>query len=605
MGILVTCQSLGKSYSARPLFKDLSFGVEEGERIGLIGPNGSGKSTLVKMLAGLVEPDEGTIIARKNLRVSYIAQDDAFNPDSTVETVVNEASHAVPFENHVREASVDSTLKLLKFDNKTEQIGALSGGWRKRLSLACGFVQQPDLMILDEPTNHLDLESVIWLEELLSSTRFSFILVTHDRAFLESVCNRVFELNPRYPQGYVSLKGSYSEFLEHRQEKISQELNLEQALASKVRREIAWLQRGARARQTKSSARIEEAQRLIDDLQDVKTRNKEVRMGLSFQTSGKKSKELVSMKDVSKSFSDRTLFEGLELLIQNTTRLGVAGRNGSGKTTLLKIIMGDTKPDGGTLKRAEDLRIVLFDQNRAQLDENKTLQEALAGDGNSVEYRGRAIHVATWARRFLFRDDQLRMPVSYLSGGEKSRIQIANLMRREADILILDETTNDLDISSLEVLEESLEDFPGAVILVTHDRLMLDTISDEILVLSGDGGCEIFADYAQFEKHIKNVAKATVKTAAKEKKSAKVSRRKSGLSTPERRALEAMPKKIEEIEEKISSLQTQMSAPDVASNFARLEEMVLQESALKAELEQLFERWQQLEAIAEGETKSD
>ncbi|MBX9695128.1 MAG: ATP-binding cassette domain-containing protein, partial [Cyanobacteria bacterium] len=394
-------------------------------------------------------------------------------------------------------------------------------------------------------------------------------------------------------------------FLEHRQEKISQEINLEQALASKVRREIAWLQRGARARQTKSSARIDEAQRLIDDLKDVKARNKEVRMGLSFQTSGKKTKELISIKDASKSYSGRTLFEGLELLIQNTTRLGVAGRNGSGKTTLLKIITGDTKPDGGVIKRADDLKIVLFDQNRAELDENKSLQKALAGDGNSVEYRGRAIHVATWARRFLFRDDQLRMPVSYLSGGEKSRIQIANLMRRQADILILDEPTNDLDIASLEVLEESLEDFPGAVILVTHDRLMLDTISDEIVALSGDGSAEIFADYEQFETHLKSVAKDTVRTASKDKKASKAPRRKAGLSSPERRALEAMPQKIEELEAKISQLQTQMSAPEVASNFSRLEELVRQEGVLKEELDQLFERWQQLEAVAAGEERSD
>ncbi len=604
MGILVSCQTISKSYSSRPLFRDISFGVEERERIGLIGPNGSGKSTLLKTLAGIVEPDQGSVVSRKLLRVAYMTQEESFSADDTVDAIVRRAAADASFQDHERAASIDSTLAAIGFPDRQARAGSLSGGWRKRLALACALVRQPELLLMDEPTNHLDLEGVLWLEALLKSAGFSYMLVSHDRAFLEAVTNRIVELNPTYANGFLSVKGNYSQFLIAREEQIEAQQNLQQALTSKVRREIAWLQRGARARQTKAAGRIQEAGKLIDQLAEVQQRNKlTTAMEIGFDSSGRKSKELLSVKGIKKSFGDRQLFSNLSFILSPGIKLGLVGCNGSGKTTLLKVIVGQLEPDAGTIKRANDLRIVWFDQNREQLDKSKTLHESLCPSSDSVVYRGRSLHVTSWARKFLFRPDQLSMPISYLSGGEQARILIANLMLRSADILILDEPTNDLDIPSLEVLEESLEDFPGAVILVTHDRMMLDTISTCVLALDGRGGAEFFVDYEQCEQEFSGfAAPAQSKPQRQEKVASRSAPRRSGLSTSETRELAALPDKIESTEAAIKSLQAEMEKPQIASNYGKLHGLMQQQEDIRKELDKLFSRWEVLEArAAEGQ----
>ncbi len=600
MGILVSCQSIGKSYSSRPLFQNISFGIEEEQKIGLIGPNGAGKSTLMKILSGEIKADEGEVTGRKKLRTAYVKQSEEFDPEATVEEMVEAAAAPTPFEDYEKAAVVDSTLTQMGFPDRQAKCSSLSGGWRKRLALACALVQQPELLLLDEPTNHLDLEGVLWLEKLLKSLRTTFVVVSHDRAFLEGVVDRMIELNPTYPEGVLSIDGSYSEFLIAREERLNAQLHQQQALASKVRREIAWLQRGARARQTKAKGRIQDAGKLIEDLAEVKQRNSlNAPMEIGFDASGRKTKELIVGKAISKRFGNRTLFSNLEILLTTGTKLGLVGRNGSGKTTLLKLLVGELQPDQGNIKRAEQLQIVWFDQNREQLDETKTLKEALAADGDTVNYRGRNLHVTTWAKKFLFRPDQLPLAISYLSGGEKARILIANLMLKPADVLILDEPTNDLDIGSLEVLEDSLEEFPGAVILVTHDRMMLDTVSSQILALDGTGEATYFADYEQSEKHLQRVAKAekgNSNSDRNERKSRKnESRERVGMTSAEKRELAAMAEKIEEAEGKLRIMQAEMDKPQVTSNYAKLSEISKNVDAAQASLAKLFERWEELE----------
>jgi ABC transport system ATP-binding/permease protein len=600
MGVLLSCQSLSKSYTGRVLFDDLTFGIDEGDKIGLIGPNGSGKSTLVKILAGLVEPDDGEVVLRRDLRVSYVPQEDRHDENATVGEIITKAANEVGFVDYILEASIDSTMKLFGFPDKDAKAGSLSGGWKKRLSLAKGLVQQPDVLVLDEPTNHLDLESVIALEKLLTDFDKTLIVVTHDRAFLESVTNRVVELNRMYPKGFLSVVGSYSTFLINKQEKISEQQNLESSLASKVRREVAWLQRGARARQTKSVHRIEQAGKLMEELGEVKQRNTSSKIEVGFQSSGRKTRELVTSKSVSKAYGEKKLFTNLELLITNRTRLGLVGRNGSGKTTLLKSIIGQVTPDKGEIKRAPDLKIVWFDQNRQQLDTEQTLHRALSADSDSVVYQGRSIHITTWAKKFLFSPEQLRLPINRLSGGEQSRILIANLMLQTADIIILDEPTNDLDIPSLEVLEESLLEFPGAVILVTHDRLMLDEVSDQILALSGSGECEYFSGYEQFDQVIDTFFSDTKKASTKKEKGDTRSKQTKsvGMTNPEKRELEALPKKIEQAEKGIEKLHDEMAKPENSTNFPLLAELHQKQKEMEMELEGLFERWEKLEAKA-------
>ena len=598
MGILVSCKSISKSYSARPLFKDISFGIEDDQRIGLIGPNGAGKSTLLKILADLVEPDQGEVISRKKLRAVYMGQQDFFEDEQSVSEIIQTSAKEINFIEHEREASVDSVLAKIQFPDIAAKAKELSGGWRKRLSLACALVKQPDLLFLDEPTNHLDLQGVLWLEEFLKSCQFPFVLVSHDRTFLENVTNRIIELNPTYAQGFLSVNGNYSKFLVSRQEQLTAQQNLQQALGSQVRREIAWLQQGAKARQTKSRERIREAGKLMEEFAEVKQRNNfsNAQIEIGFDASGRKTKELLSAKNITKAYGTHKLFENLDLLLTSGTRLGLVGPNGSGKTTLLKSIMGQVEPDAGVIVRAQNLKIVWFDQNREQLDLTQTLAQALSPDSDSVTYQGRNIHVATWAKKFLFRSDQLHLTINYLSGGERARIQIANLMRQPADVLILDEPTNDLDIPSLEVLEESLLDFPGAVILVSHDRMLLGSVAQRILALKGAGRAEYYADYIQFEDLTEledMVAGASLNP--KSNKAEQSKKERPGLSTREKRELERIPQEIEEAEAFVLQLENEMAQYHIASSYTQLKEYTEKLAKAKVKAETLFRRWEELE----------
>jgi ATP-binding cassette subfamily F protein uup len=501
MALLLSCESLAKSYGIRPLFAGITLHFSDGERIGLIGPNGSGKSTLLKILAGVETADAGTISSRRQLRLAYLPQQDAFPAGATVLEVAVGALRGEPGDDHEHEVTASILLGKIGFADFSQMADTLSGGWRKRLALASVLLRKPDLLLLDEPTNHLDLEGILWLEELLADAPFAFLLVSHDRYFLENVTNRVVELNRAYAGGFFSVNGSYSEFLEKRENYLEAQASEEQSLAGRVRREIEWLQRGAKARRTKAKGRIEEANRMIRELAELKARNaKQSAAAIEFAGSQRKTKKLLEAKNVSKSLGGRDLFRDLSFVLSPGTRLGLLGPNGSGKSTLIRLMSGADSPDSGQIVRADGLRIVLFDQNREQLDKTQSLRRALSPGGDTIVYQGQAMHVLGWAKRFHFRPDQLDMSVEDLSGGEQSRVQIARIMMHPADLLILDEPTNDLDIPTLEVLEESLEDFPGALVLVTHDRFMLDRISTELVALDGKGNARMHVDLAEWER---------------------------------------------------------------------------------------------------------
>lgn len=598
---VISCQSITKSYSHRPLFQELSLTIGDEDRVGIIGPNGSGKSTLLKIMAGLVEPDTGEVIRRRHLKVSYVAQTNVYADNQTPRQIVSN-SIGTSTSDADRNAKAELWLTRVGFENFDLPIAQLSGGWRKRLALAIALSEEPDFLILDEPTNHLDLEGVLWLEEFLQQAAFPFAVISHDRTFLEDITNRTIELNSQYAEGYLSAAGPYSEFLRAREEYMTAQHHEQQALASKVRREIAWLSRGARARQTKSQHRIREAGKLIDELAEVKSRNSTSAVDINFNASGRKTKELIVCKGISKSYDTRSLFQNLDLVMTPGLKLGLLGTNGSGKTTLLKILAGKIQPDKGTIKRADDLKIVWFDQNREQLPQNITLKEALCSSGDTVTYRDRSIHVATWSKRFLFKPEQLNLPVSYLSGGEQARIFIARLMLQPADVLILDEPTNDLDIQSLEVLEESLEDFPGVVVLVTHDRFMLDNISNQLLALDGKGNTTYFADYAQWESKQAELSRATKNvssTGVKGKSSTdslQENRIKKPLSTSEKKELSIIGEKIEQAESRVVALRERMHDQTIAHNHVKLQECLTELSEAEAVVEQLFARWENLES---------
>ena len=598
MAVLLSCSGLTKSYGSRPLFQDISLGVEGSEKMGLIGPNGAGKSTLLRIFAGAEKPDSGTVSARRGLRMAYITQEDMFPGGATVESVLTEALGGETLDDVERDVRIEVALGRVGFTERSQVVETLSGGWKKRLSLARALVQDAELLLIDEPTNHLDLEGVLWLEELLKDAQFAFVLISHDRVFLENVTRRMVELHPAYAEGYLSVNGSYSDFLVQREDYLAAQAHREDALQTQVKREIEWLRRGAQARSTKAQGRIQQAGQMIEELAELKFRNAQGKTaGVDFTASGRQTRDLLVAKDLGKSLGGRTLFSHLDLTLAPGTRLGLIGPNGSGKTTLIKLLTGETAPDSGTIKRADGLRVVLFDQARQQLDKSLSLRDALSPNSDTVTFRGSPMHVSGWAKKFLFKTDQLHTPIRVLSGGEQARILIANLMLQPADLLVLDEPTNDLDIPTLEVLEDSLLSFPGALVLVTHDRYLLDRVSTTLLALDGRGGTAHFTGLGQWEAAQKPLPLAAAAPAAAVRPKAPAPPPTGRMSTSERRELGQMEGKIEAAEAAVSALERQMEDPAVASDAARLQEVWNALPLARDAVSALYARWEELETM--------
>ena len=587
-----------KAFGARPLFEDIQFTVSEGTRIGLIGPNGSGKSTLLGILAGQIEPDAGEISVRKLTKLSYVVQDSRFLAGSTVRSVIESALDRAAVQATEKEARLASTLGRTGFDNFDLDASTLSGGWKKRLAIAEALVQWPDVLLLDEPTNHLDLAGIEWLEDLLENASFACVVVSHDRYFLENVGTETVELNRAYPDGLLRVEGNYSAFLEKKEEFLEAQAKRQEALENRVRNEIAWLRRGAKARTRKAKARIDKANEIIGELADLHSRTRSETARIDFSATDRRTKRLIELEEVGYEFGERSLFSNLNFVITAGARLGLLGPNGSGKTTLLRLLSGDLTPTIGTIRLADRLRVVYFDQNR-ELNLDLTLRKALAPEGDSVIYQDRSIHVASWAARFLFTSEQLNQPLSKLSGGEKARVLIAQLMLQPADVLLLDEPTNDLDIPTLEILEESLLEFRGALVLVTHDRYLLDRVSKVVIGLDGLGAAATFADYSQWEVWMEESAKATELERAVKKNLAPAETtgpsRKKKLSYLEAREFATMEERITEAEERLREKQRALEDPSIASDASALLKAQAESEEAQKFVDELYHRWAELQ----------
>jgi ATP-binding cassette subfamily F protein uup len=591
--LLLNTRAIAKSYSITPLFTGISVSIQDGDRLGLIGPNGSGKSTLLEIMAGRIEPDSGEVILRKKTRIGYVAQDSQFPAGLSVRAVIREALQdaGVPAADWpAREAETLGRVGFEDFECSSE---ALSGGWRKRLAIAQALARDPEILFLDEPTNHLDLAGIEWLEKLLRNSAFASIVISHDRYFLENVPTAIAELNRIYKDDFFYVPGSYSAFLEKKAEYLHAQARRQDALENRVRTEIEWLRRGPKARATKAKARIDKAHELIAELGDSRERSRSRSADLDFQATGRKTKRLIHLDQVSYGFERRLLFNKLDFTITTGMRVGLVGANGSGKTTLLRLLRGESEPSEGRIERAHNLRIVYFDQIR-RLDPEITLRRALAPDSDSVVYRERAIHVASWAARFLFSSDQLNQPVGKLSGGERARVLIAALMLDPADVLLLDEPTNDLDIPTLEILEESLLEFSGALILVTHDRYLLDRVSTVVLGLDGQGEAERFADYSQWDlwqaerKQPKARATPTAETEAPS--------RKKKLSYLDTREYESMESRIAQAEQSLEAKRAALQESAIMNDGRLLEQTYHEMEEAQTAVDRLYDRWAELEA---------
>ena len=594
MPALLTCSELGKSFTSRPLFHGISLTISEGERIGMLGPNGAGKSTLLKIFAGLETEDEGTISRPRGLALAYLPQTESFPADTTVEGVLTSALDPALFSPEEIQRRVGEVNSVLGFEDLEQRTDHLSGGWRKRLAIGTKIIGHPELLLLDEPTNHLDLEGIEWLEEFLAGVQCSVIMVSHDRTLLERSTTRIVEINRVYPQGFFSVDGNYSRFLEKRAEYLESVASYEESLRNKVRREIEWLRRGAKARTTKAKGRIQQAGKMIAELKEYESRSaSQGTAGIDFLGSGRKTKKLIEAEHLSKGYGEKLLFKEVNFVLSPRVRMGVVGANGSGKSTLLQILNRKLSPDSGNIRFAPAVKIVSFEQNRSALNLNLSLKRSISPDGDSVVFDNRELHVAAWARRFLFRPEQLEMPVRSLSGGEQARLLIAKLMLEPADVLLLDEPTNDLDIDTLQVLEESLEDFAGAVVLVTHDRFMLDRVSNIILGLPGNGNAEMFAEYSQWEEFLKDLQKAK-----KVKKSVieNPEKEKSRLSYNEQRELSKLEKQIQQLESSLKKLKDELASPAYAADVEGLGKLYRELQEQESQLEKLIERWTELQS---------
>jgi ATP-binding cassette subfamily F protein uup len=595
---LINVSSISKAFGADPLFQNVSFTVSEGDRIGLIGPNGSGKSTLLRILAGTEDTDDGEIAFRKRLRLSYVEQESEFRPGDTVRIIVEATLKKSAVPESERGTRFAETLGRAGFLELDAEATALSGGWQKRLAIVQALVQGPDILLLDEPTNHLDLAGIEWLEEVLEQASFACVVISHDRYFLENVATEMAELSRVYPDGLLRVKGRYSIFLEKKEEFLHAQSKRQEALENLVHSEIEWLRRGAKARTRKSKARIGKAGELMEELADLNTRSRSGTAQIDFSATDRKTKRLIELQNVAYEIGGRRLFQGLNFIITAGLRVGLVGPNGSGKTTLLRLLRGEVAATEGEIRRADKLRIVYFDQRR-ELDPNVTLRRALAPEGDSVIYQDRVTHVASWAAKFLFKSEQLNQPVERLSGGERARVLIAQLMLQPADVLLLDEPTNDLDIPTLEILEESLLEFRGSLVLVTHDRYMLDRVSTIVLGLDGQGGAERFADYSQWETwqaerlqaSQTNARVSSRSTAGTESSSS--SKRK--LSYLEAREYASIERRVAAAEEVLEAKRVQAEDPAIASDGARLVTAHAELEAVQQEVDELYARWAELE----------
>jgi ATP-binding cassette subfamily F protein uup len=602
---LVSCDLVAKSYGGPPLFEGLTFVLHEGDHVGVVGPNGAGKSTLLKILGGVETPDAGTCTRRKGLRIGYVPQTPVFAPGTTAAQIVAEAiANDARLDEHEREERVGRALWQARFTDPQVPTDRLSGGWKARLAIARELAREPDLLLLDEPTNHLDIESILWLETLLERAPGAFVAVSHDRYFLERVARRMLEINRLHDAGLFQVRGTYADFLEARDAALSREAAYRDTLAGLVRREVAWLRRGAKARTRKSKAHIDSAGRSIEELEAARARSVVTTVGIAFTSSGRKSKRLWAGTGLRIAFGATTILDGLDLVLTPGMRLGVIGPNGSGKTTLLRTIVGEIAAAGGTIERAEALRVVYFAQDRGTLDPRVSLKRALAPEGDLVIHRDQPVHVAAWARRFLFRPEQLETPVSRLSGGERARIILARMMLRPADLLVLDEPTNDLDIPALDVLEEALLEFPGALVLVSHDRYLLDRVSTGIVALDGKGGARHYADYDQWEAQRRSQdspEKDSDRQDPLETKAPRVSTPREPrpgprrLSYLEQREWDGLEAAVLEAESRLADARRRAEDSAIATDAAALQEALSILGPLQTEDERLYARWTELD----------
>lgn len=602
---LISLLKTSLSYGHHALLDKADLIIAEGERIGLIGRNGAGKSSLLRLIDGRAEADDGEIQRKNGLKVITVEQEPILDPEATVLDSI--AGDYLASEDWAKPARAQAMIDELGL-NPEAKVAGLSGGTRKRIALARAFVEQADLLLLDEPTNHLDFEGIAWLEQRLKSSGISCMIITHDRRFLDNVTNRIVELDRGQ---LLSFPGNFSRWQVHKAEWLAAEAKEQERFDKFLAQEEVWIRKGIEARRTRNEGRV----RRLKALRVERQARREVQGKVNFAIdAGDRSGKIVAeLENISHRFGDKEVIKDYSTTILRGDRIGLIGPNGVGKTTLLKIILGRLQPTAGTVKLGTNLNIAYFDQMREQLDENAKLTEVINPGSEWVEIGDKRQHVMSYLGDFLFPPARAQSPVSSLSGGERARLLMARLFARPANVLVMDEPTNDLDIETLELLEELIQDFNGTVLLVSHDRSFLDNVVTQTIAYEGDGKWRDYVGGYQdwLEQSAATRAADTTKNKAntpensnleatkdKPKEAAKPrSTRSNRISPWEQKELDELPEKIAALETKQAALSEQLSHPDTYAEGSEKAQAIQDElQALSNELETLFERWEFLES---------
>ena len=599
---ILNAEKISKTYGEKVLFDKVVLGVNKGDKIGVIGVNGTGKSTFLKIIAGIEEPDAGEIVSWRGVTVSYLAQAPQFNPGDTI------VGYVIKDKNNASEAEAKTILTKLGITDFDAAINTLSGGQRKRVALARTLVSPAEVLILDEPTNHLDSDMVIWLEEYIKKFKGELIMVTHDRYFLDNVTNRIVELDGGKLYGYDT---NYSEFLELKTQREEMERATEAKRANILRRELEWIRRGCQARSTKQQARIDRYEDMKEASRQARAsfENKALEMNSVSTRLGKKTIEL---SDICKSFGEKKVIDDFTYIFLRDDRIGIIGKNGCGKSTLMKIITGNLKPDSGSVEIGDTVRIGYFMQENEPLDEKMTVLEFVRSIGEYVTTATGKATASQMCEKFLFGPKSQWTPISKLSGGEKRRLYLLSVLMSAPNVLILDEPTNDLDIETLEILEDYLDGFAGIVIVVSHDRYFLDRTVDRIFSFEGGGRLKQyeggFSDYYEKKQAENGIASdgavQSVKeavsddtTSAKPKKYYKERENKLKFTYAEQKEYDTIDDDIASLESKIEELDGEIAG--AATQYSRLNELMQEKADVEAQLEHKMDRWVYLNDLAE------
>ena len=596
---LVTAEHLTKSYTERLLFDDTAFSINEGEKVGLIGINGTGKSTLLKIVVGLEEPDNGSVVRRRNLYIRYLPQIPAFTAGDTVlDAIVRDNRDEPHFSSREEiEASAKNILTRLGIYDFDEKVEHLSGGQRKRVALTSVLLSTADLLVLDEPTNHLDSEMADWLEEYLKKFRGALLMITHDRYFLDSVTNRIVELDKGKLYSYQT---NYEGFVKLKAERMDMAVASERKRQTILRTELAWMQRGARARSTKQKAHIQRYEALRD--MDAPEFDKEVEME---SISSRLGRTTVEVKDLCKAYGNKVLLKDFTYIFLKNDRVGIIGPNGSGKSTLMKMIAGWVQPDSGIIEIGQTVKIGYFSQENEAMDENLKVIDYIRNVAEYVQTKDGSISASQMLERFLFPGSVQYTTISRLSGGEKRRLYLLRILMDAPNVLLLDEPTNDLDIRTLTILEDYLDSFQGIVITVSHDRYFLDRVVRRIFAFEGDGVLRQyeggFTDYAArkaAEAEAEEESRADVKPAAPPKEKGQRTRgpQKLKFTYKEQKDYETIEADMAALEERIAGLEEEIQAS--ARDFVKLNQLMEEKEKAEKELEEKMDRWMYLEELA-------